>query len=193
MDTVDLDWKLLTTALGWYETTGFRRIDLPWHARKEVADVTCPRPDLAYPLGDIGILVGSAEQSFMQRQFDGDLPKAKWVSLTPCFRAEPVFDELHLPYFMKVELYSNADKQKGLDLEFAKQARFFMMLHGASKVDIVKTDIGYDLEIGGVEVGSYSTRSHGGHTWTCGTGLAEPRFTTAVARAAAAARQRAMA
>jgi hypothetical protein len=38
-----------------------------------------------------------------------------------------------------------------------------------------------DLEINGIEVGSYSRRSFGGISWTCGTGLAEPRFSMATA------------
>jgi len=182
MATAETDWALLAKALEWYERSGFRRIELPWHARKETVDVTCPCPERAYPLKGLGTLVGSAEQAFMEAQFDGRLTKGRWVSITPCFRAEPVFDDLHLPYFMKVEIYSNEDAQEGLDLEFAKTARFFMRLHGACPVDLVKTGEGWDLEIAGIEVGSYSCREHAGHRWTCGTGLAEPRFSTAVAR-----------
>ncbi|RWL22524.1 MAG: hypothetical protein EOR63_32315 [Mesorhizobium sp.] len=180
MDIGEVDWKRLAAALDWYEGAGFRRISLPWHARREVIEVTCPAPERQYALPGVGTLVGSAEQSFMQMQFDGLLPKGRWVSLTPCFRAEPVFDDLHHPYFMKVELYSNEDTQEALDIELAETARRFMRLHGAREVDVVRTYIGYDLEIGGVEVGSYSTREHNGHVWTCGTGLAEPRFSQAV-------------
>ena len=181
MATAETDWTLLAKAVDWYSKSRFRRIELPWHARKETVAVTCPYPERAYPLKGIGTLVGSAEQAFMEAQFDGRLPKGRWVSLTPCFRSEPVFDDLHLPYFMKVELYSNEDAQEGMDLVFAKTARFFMLLHGARKVDLLRTPEGWDLEIGGVEVGSYSTREHAGHRWTCGTGLAEPRFSTALA------------
>jgi hypothetical protein len=47
-------------------------------------------------------------------------------------------------------------------------------------VDLVMTAEGYDLEIGGIEVGSYAARTADGMSWTCGTGLAEPRFSTAI-------------
>lgn len=182
MATAKTDWGLLAKALDWYSAHGFRRLELPWHARKETVDITCPRSEMVFPLKGFGVLVGSAEQAFMEAQFEGRLPKGRWLSLTPCFRAEPVLDDLHLPYFMKVELYSNENLQEGLDLEFARTAATFMRLHGAPNVGVVKTDEGWDLEIGGIEVGSYSTREHAGHCWTCGTGLAEPRFSTAIER-----------
>ena len=45
----------------------------------------------------------------------------------------------------------------------------------------VKTDEGYDLEINGIEVGSYGARYHAKiGWWAYGTGLAEPRYTTAM-------------
>lgn len=176
----DINWHLLVEALGHYGRKGFVQTDLPWHARSEVVNVTCPHQDAAFQLPGHGTLVGSAEQSFMQAQFDGKLEKGRWVALTPCFRNEPTYDRLHLPYFMKVELYSNDDCHEGLDLEFAEIARSFMQLHSPLPVEIVTTDIGYDLEIAGIEVGSYSTRTYEGFTWTCGTGLAEPRFSTAI-------------
>lgn len=175
-----VDWGLLARALDWYASQGFRRLDLPWTASPDACAVTCPDLSRAWSLEGEGQLVGSAEQAFMQEQFDGHLRPGRYVALTPCFRNEPVRDRLHLPYFMKVELYSNEAVQSGLDLEFAKTARFFMLLSGAREVEVVKTDEGYDLEIAGIEVGSYSCRSHSGHAWTCGTGLAEPRFSTAV-------------
>lgn len=183
MDIGEVDWKRLAAALDWYEAAGFRKVSLPWHARQDVIDVTCPSPDRCYRLQGVGTLVGSAEQSFMQAQFDGLLSKGRWVSLTPCFRHEPVFDVLHHPYFMKVELYSNEGGHDGLDVELAGIARRFMETQGAHGIETVRTDVGYDLEIGGIEVGSYSTREHAGHVWTCGTGLAEPRFSQALAAA----------
>jgi hypothetical protein len=46
----------------------------------------------------------------------------------------------------------------------------------------VKTDVGYDLEINGIEVGSYGRREVGDFTWVYGTGLALPRFSQALNR-----------
>jgi hypothetical protein len=49
---------------------------------------------------------------------------------------------------------------------------------------LAKTDIGWDLTLGGEEIGSYGYRTFEGHQWVYGTGLAEPRFTTLVKRLA---------
>jgi hypothetical protein len=39
-----------------------------------------------------------------------------------------------------------------------------------------KTEIGEDLTIDGIEIGSYGIRAYNAITWVYGTGLAEPRF-----------------
>jgi len=45
---------------------------------------------------------------------------------------------------------------------------------------IVKKRDHYDININNIEVGSYyQNRKHSGYTWSCGTGLALPRFTVA--------------
>jgi hypothetical protein len=58
----------------------------------------------------------------------------------------------------------------------------FSRLHNNSSVDIVATDEGYDININGIEVGSYGFREIGDFMWVYGTGLAEPRFSQAVGR-----------
>jgi hypothetical protein len=128
---------------------------------------------------DEAVLVGSAEQAFMQAQWQGVLPPGRYVSMTPCFRREDQVTETHKRYFMKVELYASGDANPDTALEFANIAREFMHGETDQRIDLVTTSEGYDLEIGGIEVGSYSARQGGGMSWTCGTGLAEPRFTTA--------------
>lgn len=174
---VGVNWYRLSLALEYYQLLGYQRLDLPWTAPKDVCAVTCPEEFRGWDLGEIGRLVGSAEQSFMAAQFRGDLPVGKYVSLTPCFRNEPVVDETHQPYFMKVELYASY-VDRDLDLQFAEDAQKFFREVGMD-ARIVSTDIGYDLEVNGIEVGSYSCREHAGHSWTCGTGIAEPRLSIA--------------
>lgn len=175
---VDVDWQLLGKAMFHYECAGFKPISVPWAVPRDVALVTCPIEERIYPFEDLS-LVGSAEQSFMHLQFLGALPPGRFVACTPCFRNEPVLDQLHQKYFMKVELYSTEIQQDGKALEFAKAAQNFLKAWGQVKPEIVKTDEGYDLFVGNVEVGSYATRHHEGHSWTCGTGLAEPRLSMA--------------
>jgi hypothetical protein len=176
-----VDWKLIGMAIDFYESRGFKRLDVPWAVSLATSSVTCPDTSRMYPFGDM-VLVGSAEQSFMEAQFLSSLAPGRYVSCTPCFRNEPVVDELHQKYFMKVELYSNEADQSGLDLEFAELAQLFLDAHADTEAEIVTTGEGVDLEVAGIEVGSYSSRVHNGCAWTCGTGLAEPRFSTAKER-----------
>lgn len=179
-----VDWARLGKALAFYRAAGFLECELPWHAPRDVCALTCPEPERMYGFED-GVLVGSAEQSFMAAQKEGMLPPMRYVSLTPCFRREREETETHKRYFMKVELFQSHKASDDIALEFAELAKRFMEAEGGQAVDIVRTAEGYDLEIAGIEVGSYSGRSLGGMEWTCGTGLAEPRFTTAVLNAEA--------
>jgi seryl-tRNA synthetase len=179
-----IDWKLLTDALDYYKSRGFAEVPVNWHVRREVHDVTCSDPARMFGLKDYGILVGSAEQAFIEMQLDGRLPSGRYVALTPCFRDEGAGrDDLHALYFMKVELYStmHADDCYGDIQDLCHAARAFMSSRTSLPVIAVPTSEGIDLEINGIEVGSYSHRSFGGISWTCGTGLAEPRFSMAVA------------
>lgn len=175
---VGVDWQLLGKAVFHYECAGFKVMNVPWSVPADVAAVTCPEDWRMYPFAD-EVLVGSAEQSFMQMQFLGELPPGKYVACTPCFRNEPVVDATHQKYFMKVELYSTEESQTGKAMEFAKAAQNFVKAWGQSNATIVPTEEGLDLMLAGIEIGSYSTREHNGFKWTCGTGLAEPRFSFA--------------
>nr|WP_250808374.1 hypothetical protein [Neorhizobium tomejilense] len=177
-----VDWARLARALAFYGSRGFLQCELDWHARPDICALTCPDPDRMYPFvndHNEDVLVGSAEQSFMQSQWKGYLPAGRYVSITPCFRREDKVSETHKRYFMKVELYASCDANPETALEFAHIAREFMQGETDQHVDLVTTREGYDLEIGGIEVGSYAARQAAGMSWTCGTGLAEPRFTTA--------------
>lgn len=173
------DWGRLARALAFYQKAGFLRVELDWHAPKEICALTCSDDSRMYTF-DGDYLVGSAEQSFIHSQKLGTLPKGRYVSLTPCFRREPKVTETHLLQFMKVELFASHDASPELALEFAHLARRFMEEETSHDVNLVMTAEGYDLEIGGIEVGSYAARTIDGMSWTCGTGLAEPRFSTAI-------------
>ncbi len=177
---VTVDWRLIGMAMGFYEGHGFKRVDMPWQVGRETAMVTCPDASRMFAFED-KVLVGSAEQAFMEAQFLSALEPGRYVTCTPCFRNEPIVDEFHQKQFMKVELYSNEKDQDSLYVDFAHLARHFLYHHGYTEAQLVETAEGFDLEVGGIEVGSYSSRVHKGHAWTCGTGLAEPRFSTAKA------------
>ena len=79
---------------------------------------------------------------------------------------------------MKVELYW--PKHYGRDVgDVLRDAATFFGLEGAIP-EIVETDEGWDINVGGIEVGSYGSRSIHDHLWVYGTGLAEPRFSQAL-------------
>lgn len=158
-------------AIAFYETVGYRWVDTPWVVGKEAEFVTFPDSRSAC---DGGYLVGSAEQGFIQLMLDGKLPPGKYVSAGPCFRF-PDGDrnsQHHHPYFFKVELIhvDSCDYVTMMD-----DARKFM---GGK---LVKTNEGLDLELNGLEIGSYGYREYGTMNWSYGTGLAEPRYTEAKA------------
>lgn len=180
-----INWKRLAEALEFYKARGFTEVAAEWHVPKAVHDITCGEDGRMFHLKDYGVLVGSAEQSLIGMQLEGRLPPGRYVALTPCFRDEgPERDDLHRLHFMKVELYSTlpGDDFYGDTEELCRSAMAFMKTQTAQPVSVDPTDEGVDLTINGIEVGSYSCRSHGGITWTCGTGLAEPRFSMACQR-----------
>ena len=81
-------------------------------------------------------------------------------------------------HFAKVELFSTREAHV-TDLKgWTERALVYFQKLAKPNIafEIVETDIGYDIEANGVEVGSYNRISAQGYTWVCGTGLAEPRF-----------------
>lgn len=185
----------LLKAVEYYGKCGFEYVNVPWAVSKEVILMTRPSHVVGEPFslnsGGIDLYpVASAEQSFLQMAMDnvGVRPVGSLCALTPCFRNEPVIDELHQPYFMKVELIS-WDKTTHEDLtKMVAHAR--LLFEENTWVDCVpNTDpdpIGieaYDLVTShtGIELGSYGIREHPKvGRWLYGTGLAEPRYTYAI-------------
>lgn len=177
-----IDWALLGQAVEFYKSKGYEYVEAPWAVSRAAVDVTCPNPAYAAEVDGLGCLVGSAEQSFLQLDLAGKLPKGRYVALTPCFRLGDNGDALHHPYFMKVELYANVQNEMAF-IHMMSHAGIFLRSvlgeEGVKQVNGVKTEEGYDIELNGIEIGSYGIRGHGEHHWTYGTGLAEPRFSQA--------------
>lgn len=137
-------------------------------------------------------LVGSAEQGFLSLAIKGFITPGKYQAITPCFRDES-FDSTHTKYFMKNELFILLDNNLTLSAGDV-QAKVRHVLSDAmsffeSEVSIPVTSVvtnfsdtsySVDLEINGIEVGSYGVRSAGHLTWIYGSGCAEPRMTIAM-------------
>lgn len=167
-------------AIEFYERKGFENIEVPWFLSEEAVNITRPKDARLFNT-PAGYLPASAEQSFLQMLIDGKLPAGRYQALTPCFRDDKT-DEWHQNAFMKLELIDTTpDGDFGFILENAKMC--FELLD--MSVMQVKTVEGsregeLDLQINGIEVGSYGIRKYKDLTWRYGTGLAEPRYSMAV-------------
>lgn len=157
-----IDYVRISDAMKHYRGLGYRLIATPWLVDKRTLAVTFNGDREST---EMGYLVGSAEQGFIELMFKG-LPPGKYVSAGPCFR----FEDKDKLYFFKVELihYGSKDYESIL-----QDARRFL---GGQVVD---TDLGKDLMLNGLEIGSYGTRTYCEHTWAYGTGVAEPRYSMA--------------
>lgn len=162
-------------ALSFYRDLGFVWIDTPWVVSGEATGVTCKSPNEEC---HGGFLVGSAEQGFIQLAQHGVLRAGRYVSAGPCFRFGDAGQPGKHPYFFKVELLI-ADSNDHRSLREA--AELFMQQY--TTVQAVSTADGEDLEANGIEVGSYGSRQHASLPYpiSYGTGLAEPRFSEAMA------------
>lgn len=162
----------------YYEKEEFQRIELPWTVSKYVDNLTKPEDRISFELKHNNkCLVASGEQSFLYLYLKDFLPKGKFMGITPCYRMEE-FDNTHSKYFMKNELIQTIDVNKdslknmvNIALEFFKQ--FF-----TDGLNVVETEIGFDIEIWGDELGSYGIRSNDFLTYIYGTACAEPRLST---------------
>jgi hypothetical protein len=192
VDTVrnSIQWDLLhRTAEHFQEKQygGFRFIDVPWLVSERAIRSTFQGSIHEALPGQFA--VGSAEQSFAQLLLDGVLdPTVSYIAISPCFRDEPVLDELHQKHFMKAELiqpFNGNMKQNRQPYFLAREAaHWFNTLANeytyrcSHVIDIVQTEEGYDVTADGIEVGSYGIRHFEGFSWVYGTALAEPRFST---------------
>lgn len=191
-------YRHLINALIYYEDSSFNPIDVPWAVSREAMNITRPAwagpATLNYVAGGQELCpVASGEQSFLQLQLDarsrGENITGRWVTMTPCFRNEEVVDDLHQPYFQKVELIQWIDPEKtsrvrdDLDLMIQLASEFFRTYMNVAVIPNTDPDpigsVAFDIVSlrSRIELGSYGIRNHesvGG--WIYGTGLAEPRF-----------------
>jgi hypothetical protein len=202
-----ISWRDIANAISIYEAEGFEYVEVPWFVSDRASNTTNTTiPWKATRYDKDNVLVGSAEQSFIEMMLDGRLSKGKYVAASPCFRSDPP-SRLHQATFFKVELIHILGPESSyqgplLDhwiLDMAETAlSFFHTLEGGDEAEIVRTDEGFDIELHGIELGSYGyrftgplmeyrrfgslsdTHGHGAtHHWVYGTGLAEPRFSLA--------------
>ena len=167
----NIDAGLLGTAMNYYMMRGYKPLSAPMLVDKDIVEITLPEGKKAKQHLD-KFYVGSAEQSFYQLVKQGFKPEGSYMMLTPCQRDE-IPSESNLEIFLKLELIS-MDKAAFI---IAKDACDLYTILGSEVKAVITEDFScLDLEIGGVEVGSYGSRIFNGMVINYGTGLALPRF-----------------
>lgn len=198
---IGINYDRLLQSRDYYTQWGYRYIDAPWAVSEEANSVTCPEGKKKFEI-DAGLLVGSAEQSFVQMMLDGKITHGRYQTLTPCFRDEGVYDATHHNYFMKLELIdilsgSQKPNRSMGDILNTAMANFTRILYenkiDVSKLNFITTgnkqhDIVLDVkdhrnELMQIELGSYGIRSYKNFTWIYGTGISEPRMQYAINKA----------
>jgi len=169
-------WYRLLSAITYYNSQGYKFINLDWTIDEKTSLITKPFNRKDFFVYD-KVLVASGEQSFLELISNGKLEPGKYCGITPCFRDENVIDELHQNYFMKVELIDTLNpNKKGLDNMITCAENFYSNYLKTRTLEI--QDEMYDIldDKNGIELGSYGTRCHKNINWVFGTGLAEPRL-----------------
>lgn len=181
----------MARAAHFYDLRGFKPIDVPWTIGEDADNATKPkeaRPifaefsDVTPFIRDRTRLPGSGEQGFIQMLLDEELAPGMYQTVTPCWRDEKVIDDLHRPYFWKLELIVVGSHVAPLVAQCALE--FFKayvpgceIVPGMAGTNDVCDIVGYDMEKKRtVELGSYGHRAAGGFQYTYGTGCAEPRL-----------------
>lgn len=182
-------------------------IDTPWIVKSEVRDETFIGDDV-FEFSNKTSLVGSAEQGFIALEKENKLDNDKlYISVGPCFRSEPVVDELHKLYFLKAELFYCSKNIYNIQLEFynilklsgqffnslisKKDKLDFIELYKDKKVsgryqysNILEEKSTIDAMLNYIEIGSYGIRhmikNNEKYYFIYGTALAEPRFSMAL-------------
>lgn len=173
-----IDYKIIDNSIQYYESIGYQRIESPWTVTKSVSGITKPEGKIDWEInGKNKVLVASGEQSFLYLYLKGFLPKGKYQTTTPCFRDE-VFDKFHTKYFIKNELIITDKVNQDELSKMINQCKKFFEKELKHDVNVRETDIGYDIEVRGIEIGSYGIRSCEYLDWIYGTGVAEPRLST---------------
>ncbi len=175
-----IDYKLLDDSINYYETNGFKRIESPWTVSEPVDNITKPSDRISFQLKHNNkCLVASGEQSFLYLYLKKFLPKGQFQTITPCFRYES-FDFLHTKYFMKNELIKTDVVNRTELLKVVDIAVGFYQPLFKPQLHIITTEDGYDIEVGGKELGSYGIRSCEFLDWIYATGCAEPRTSSLI-------------
>lgn len=175
---LSIDAPRLAKAQEHYVREGYVDTPTPWLVGEEAYMATVPpgHENLLWRSLTGDYHVASAEQGFMQLMVNGVEIPMKAQSTSPCYRGEQEYDEYHLPYYYKLELYNADNSDSSLANMIVCARGLFTSLN--IKTRVVQTgERAYDIETADthLELGSYGYRKFRDHEWLYGTGLALPR------------------
>jgi hypothetical protein len=170
-----INYQIIADSNLYYENNGFKRIESPWTVSEYVDNITKPKDVISCQLKHNNkCLVASGEQSFLYLYLKEFLPKGQFQTTTPCFRQDN-FDYQHSKYFIKNELIKtdivNNDELVKITEVCLKFYRKYL-----PDSEIITTDLGFDIEYRGNELGSYGIRESEFLIWIYATACAEPRL-----------------
>lgn len=170
-----INFKLIQNSIDYFEIQGFERIEVPWLVTESVDKITRPEKTQSYFVPSKNkSLIASGEQGFLYLYLKEYLPLGKFQTTTPCFRNDE-FDLTHTKYFIKNELIQTINVSQDNLCQMTNQARIFFQSFFKDEIKIEKTFDGFDLQVNGIELGSYGIRECEFLKWIYGTGCAEPR------------------
>jgi len=170
-----INYKIIADSIDYYENSGFIRIESPWTVSEYVDNLTKPKDRISFQLKHNNkCLVASGEQAFLYLYLKDFLPKGQFQTTTPCFRMES-FDYSHTKYFIKNELIKT-DIVNDIELEKIIDKCLIFYKKYIPGVIVSTTEIGFDIEYNGQELGSYGIRECEYLKWIYATGCAEPRL-----------------
>lgn len=177
-----INYGLIDESITYFTSVGFQRIEVPWTVSEPTSAITRPKGAVPFMLmHNAKCLVGSAEQSFLYLYLKEYLPLGRFQAVTPCFRDDG-FDFSHTKYFIKNEVIIT-DNINTNELDGLVDSALIFFSKYLQNAEAIKTDDGYDIVSGDLELGSYGIRHCGWLDWIYGTGCAEPRLSTAIKQA----------
>ena len=182
-----INYGKIDKIISFYEKNNFKNIEVPWLVTEEILIITRPEGTRLFKLEkheNNKCLVASAEQSFLYQYNKGFLSKGQFQATTPCFRFEN-FDDIHTKYFIKTELIKTDEVSIDNLIELVNLAltafKEVIPLECHEYLSTQWTDNkSIDINLSGIELGSYGIRSCSFLTWIYGTGIAEPRLSKAI-------------
>ena len=178
-----IDWGILHRACLYYSSLGYQQKETPWIIPEDYGKTTKPHIDKSFVHNNDMFknqaqeLVGSAEQGFIYLLLNNLLPEGKYFSVSPCFRVDN-YDKTHLPWFMKLEIliHSPGNENKYLQCVMEDAFNFFNTNSIIPCEKVMMEDGTYDINLNGLEIGSYGIRKIESIQYVYGTGVALPRF-----------------